>query len=268
MTCSVRMLVLFLTAATASVSFGDVVPLPRAHSHNDYTREVPLRTALSRGVCSVEADVFRVKDDLLVAHDFKDVTPDRTLRGLYLEPLAQIARENGGYIFAPDVPFTLLIDFKSAGKFTWPVLKKQLDDYKDVLTEFTDDKTERRAITVVISGSRPIEEVAGEPVRYAGIDGRVADMAEQTNANLYPMISASWGRHFKWTSRGDFPEEEREKLDKIVAAAHANGQVLRFWAIPARENAWDVLYEAGVDLINADDLKAVQAFLLEKRGIK
>lgn len=34
------------------------IPSKRIHSHNDYWRDVPLYTALSHGVTSVEADVW------------------------------------------------------------------------------------------------------------------------------------------------------------------------------------------------------------------
>ena len=45
-----------------------VVPLERAHSHNDYSRPRPLLDALDAGFCSVEADIFLVDGELLVAH--------------------------------------------------------------------------------------------------------------------------------------------------------------------------------------------------------
>lgn len=242
-----------------------VVPLPRAHSHNDYDRKEPLQEALRRGYCSVEADVFQVDGDLLVAHDFKDVDPAKNLRAMYLDPLAKIARENGGHIYAPGLPFILLVDFKSAGEKTWPVLKEQLAEYADILTEFTDEKTTTRAVTVIISGSSPADLVGAEPVRFAGIDGRVNDLATQSNPNLYPMISDSWLSQIRWFGKGDMPGDQAARLNEIVEAVHKNNQILRFWAIPAREAAWAKLYDAGVDLINADDLEAVQTFLLKRK---
>ena len=44
-----------------------MMPRPRAHSHNDYWRKRPLLDALECGFCSVEADIFQVGDQLLVA---------------------------------------------------------------------------------------------------------------------------------------------------------------------------------------------------------
>src|SRR5882672_7559979 len=61
--------------------------LPHAHAHNDYEHTRPLLDALERGFCSVEADVWLVNGQLLVAHDLKDGKAERTLRALYLDPL-------------------------------------------------------------------------------------------------------------------------------------------------------------------------------------
>jgi len=48
-------------------------PQPRAHAHNDYEHTRPLLDALAQGFGSVEADVYPVDGDLLVANDFKNI---------------------------------------------------------------------------------------------------------------------------------------------------------------------------------------------------
>ena len=62
-------------------------PLLRAHAHNDYEHDRPLYDALDHGFTSVEADIHLVDGQLHVAHDSDEITPNRTLRSLYLEPL-------------------------------------------------------------------------------------------------------------------------------------------------------------------------------------
>ena len=64
-------------------------PLRHAHAHNDYEHPRPLLDALDHGFTSVEADVFLVDGQLLVAHDPADLDPARTLESLYLDPLAR-----------------------------------------------------------------------------------------------------------------------------------------------------------------------------------
>ena len=89
-----------------------LVPLERAHSHNDYYRQRPLLDALDLGICSIEADIFLVDGELLVAHDLHRTAPDKTLRGMYLDPLLERARKNNGRIY-PDGPPVIL--FTPAG---------------------------------------------------------------------------------------------------------------------------------------------------------
>ena len=61
--------------------------LTRAHAHNDYAHPRPLFDALAARFGSIEADVFLVDGKLLVAHERKTLTPEKTLEALYLEPL-------------------------------------------------------------------------------------------------------------------------------------------------------------------------------------
>ena len=76
-----------------------------------------------------------------------------------------------------------------------------------------------------------------------------------------PLISDRWGSHFKWKGDGDFSKDERSKLHKIVRKAHQSGRMIRFWATPDRVSVWRELNEAGVDLINADNLSGLRQFL-------
>ncbi|GAA5893728.1 hypothetical protein JCM8208_001229 [Rhodotorula glutinis] len=77
--------------------FSRNVPERRIHSHNDYWRDVPVYTALSHGVLSVEADVWlNSKDDTLyVSHSVAALTRARTFQRLYISQLVDVvARAN------------------------------------------------------------------------------------------------------------------------------------------------------------------------------
>ena len=71
------------------------IGLERAHAHNDYEHDRPLYDALDHGFKSVEADIYLVGDQLLIGHDPTDLTPERTLQSLYLDPLKKIVRITG-----------------------------------------------------------------------------------------------------------------------------------------------------------------------------
>lgn len=111
--------------------------LERAHAHNDYEHERPLYDALDNGFKSVEADVWLVDGELLVAHDREAVQPGRTLESLYLAPLRETIKRNRGSVYRGDPDnFTLLIDIKSEGVSTYLALHRELRRYQQILTRF------------------------------------------------------------------------------------------------------------------------------------
>ncbi len=239
--------------------------LVNAHAHNDYQHKRPLFDALDQGFCSVEADIHLVDRQLLVAHDRSAVKPERTLQALYLDPLRAQARKNRGRIYRDSPVFYLLIDVKANAEATYAVLREVLKQYADILTEFQGNKLRKRAVTVVISGARATETMKAEKRRFAGIDGQIADLESGSPPTVFPWISDDWNTQFKWWGFGTFPENEKQKLKTLVETAHKHGYRIRFWGAPNSEAIWRVQQEAGVDLLNADNLAGLRAFLLKPK---
>lgn len=242
------------------------LPLQQAHAHNDYEHARPLLDALDHGFCSVEADVWLVDGNLLVAHNLRDVKPDRTLESHYLDPLRARIGENKGVIYKsesgePAPEFTLLIDIKSAAEPTYEKLVTVLENYRHMLTEFGASSSERHAVTVVISGNRAPELMLAQERRITGMDGRIPDLQSDMPASLMPLVSDNWPKFFKWKGDGKFPDAERQRLKEYVDTAHAQGRRIRFWGSPDRPEVWRELRAAGVDMINTDDLAGLQNFL-------
>src|SRR5918997_5705541 len=120
---------------------GQVVPLERAHAHNDYEHERPLYDALDNGFKSVEADIWLIDGELVVSHDDPQLSttapPKGTLESLYLEPLRRQIKANGGTVYQGDPDyFTLLIDIKSEDVATYLALHEELRKYRAMLTKF------------------------------------------------------------------------------------------------------------------------------------
>jgi hypothetical protein len=236
-------------------------PLPQAHAHNDYEHARPLLDALDHGFCSVEADIHLAADLLVVAHDSNKVDRKRTLDLLYLEPLRARVKLNGGRVYSNGPPFLLMIDIKTEANSTYARLQALLDRYRHILTEFTATQTRTGAVTIVLSGNRPIDTVAAQPLRYVAIDGRLPDLDAKPSPHLVPLVSDNWTKHFQWRGEGALADDENQKLKSLVDKAHAQGRKIRFWAIPDTQDAWKVMRDAGVDLINTDNLAGLQKFL-------
>ena len=239
-------------------------PLLHAHAHNDYEHKRPLFDALECGFCSVEADIWLVDGKLLVAHDRNQVKPERTLQALYLDPLRERARRNGGRVYPNGPEVTLLVDVKSDAGKTYTALREVLKEYSDLLTVFRSGSTTTNSVAVIISGNRARGMMGDETVRYAALDGRLEDLDSNAPSHFIPLVSESWTKIFKWRGAGPMPNVEKQTLRQTVTKAHAQARKVRFWATPDQPKVWKELLDAGVDLVNADDLAGLQAFLLSR----
>ncbi|MEU2463625.1 phosphatidylinositol-specific phospholipase C/glycerophosphodiester phosphodiesterase family protein [Streptomyces sp. NPDC052071] len=243
-------------------------PLARAHAHNDYLHPRPLHDALAHGFTSVEADIFLVDGELLVAHEAGSLDPARTLVSLYLDPLLARVRANHGSVHAGHRdPLQLLIDIKTEGAATYLALDQVLRRYRKILTRCDRGRVRPGAVTPVISGDRAARApMEAQTTRYAFYDGRPEDLGGAAPASFIPLISGNWTTHFGWPGTGPFPAAERTRLRAFVAAAHAHGQRVRFWATPdiagpERDAVWNELLAADVDHLNTDDLGGLESFL-------
>jgi hypothetical protein len=236
-------------------------PLERAHAHNDYEHKRPLFDALDQGICSVEADIFLVDGQLLVGHFRRFLKPERTLESLYLNPLRERIKQNGGRVYPGGPEFTLLIDLKTNGEQTYAALKEVLAKYADFINSPTNATGPRKAVNVIATGNRPAAVIAADPERLVGIDGTLRDLDSDQPANVIPLISDNWASFFKWRGKGPIPPEEHEKIVAAVKKAHAHGRRLRYWAAPNDTAVWQELYDDGVDLLNVDDLPGAARFL-------
>lgn len=263
-----------LPAGAASASEGRHWPRPlwRAHAHNDYEHPRPLLDALDHRFGSVEADIYLVDGQLLVAHDPEDLDPSRTLESLYLDPLAARVRAHHGRVYRRDRgSLQLLIDIKTEGESTYLELDRRLRRYPHLFTSYAHGRVFPGAVTAVVSGDRAARApMEAQRTRRAFYDGRLTDLGTAAPASFVPLISDNWTLNFTWQGVGAFPAAERRKLRGIVGAAHARGQRVRFWATPdaagpARDAVWAELLAAGVDHLNTDDLAGLEAFLDARR---
>ena len=176
----------------------DIIPIP-CHSHNDYSRDVPLLQAIYAGCISVEADVwlpteaFRTRfpevsdEDLLVGHSRSSLQPDRTLRSLYTDPLWKMLHfandrddglgihyDNGIFDHHPGQPLTLLIDIKEAPDDTYNRIQLHLDSFRGRqpnetgLTYWDIEAGKRidRPLTIVLTGDAPFDSILDDKKNY------------------------------------------------------------------------------------------------------
>ncbi|KAL8810212.1 MAG: hypothetical protein Q9200_002755 [Gallowayella weberi] len=168
----------------------DIIPRP-CHSHNDYTREVPLDDALAAGCTGVEADVWLTKaKNLLVGHTEKSLVPSRSLKSLYIDPLFAILthqnpkplpstftssspsaespeedsaqtttpRQHGTFDTNVTASLTLLNDSKTDGATTLPLVLEHLEPL-GWLTHWNGSAVIPGLVTVVGTGNTPFHQL-------------------------------------------------------------------------------------------------------------
>lgn len=241
------------------------IPLPQGHAHNDYEHDRPLFEALENGFTSVEADVHLIDGRLLVSHERPaDTTRAQTLEELYLRPLRDHVRKNDGRIYdGYEDFFYLMVDLKTAAGPTYDALRDILVEYADILS-VAGDSVPGKPVKVLVSGNRPVATLLDHTRKYAALDGRPEDLGKGIAPSLMPLISQSYGRYLSWQGDGPVDERELDALRKMVDAAHHEGKRVRLWGAPDNPEAWGMLLDAGIDVINTDKLSQLRDFLLSR----
>jgi len=245
-------------------------PILSGHSHNDYLHQRPLWEAISYAFASIEVDIHLVDGALLVGHDAVDLDVSKTLQSLYLDPLRDHVQEHDDRVYPNPHSLVLLIDIKSDAKSTYEALRGVLSQYSEMLTSYSETSVQPGAIDVIVSGNRPRELMMNEVVRFTTYDGRLADLEVEVPANFISLISDNWENHFEWRGLGSLSDRDHLQLTQIVQATHRRGYRLRFWNTPSPEigsleSVWSQLLDAGVDLMNIDDLEAYRDFVCVRK---
>ena len=252
-----RIILLFISLLSYSLQAQTVHY--NAFSHNDYERTHPLFDALSFNFNCVEADLWLIDGELYVSHDTVAPNPDITFDKLYLLPLVERIKKNNGKVYpGSDRPFYLMVDCKTDGEAMYPVLKKKLEAYESLFCHEKDGKLQEAAILFYLSGRSPRKAIAAETNRFIFLDGTIDDLGKGIPAALMPVISDNYSKYINWKGDGEIPAD---KMREYIRQTHAEGKLFRWWGAPDKPLFKKLFIQEGVDLIGADDLKALDEIL-------
>lgn len=256
------------------------------HSHNDYWRRVPLFTALAAGCTGVEADVWLEDNDLLVGHSKDSLTPSRTLRTLYVDPLVGILEKQNPNSHLDDdeprkgifetkttTPLILLIDIKSNAADTMPIIIDELEPLRrrGFLTHHNGSQVVDGLVTVVGTGNTRLDLIiSGESNPHRDIffdapldelwgdEENVANATKYTSENSY-YASVSFAKAIGSPWLGVLKPSQVNIIRGQVLEASKRGLKARYWDTPSwpvglRDHIWDVLVREGVGMLNVDDV--------------
>lgn len=259
-----------------------IIPKP-VHSHNDYWRPLPFWSALSVGAVSIEADVWLKNGTLHVGHEQAALTNARTFDSLYIQPILSVLNQqnpnssfvtsttkNGVFDTAAGQTLYLFVDLKTDGATTWPYVIKALAPLRAAgyLTTFNGTAVVSGPVTVIGTGNTPLNQVQGVSPRDYFWDAQIPTL-NTTFTNITkevsPIASTDFAVQFGTVLNGTFNSTQMALLQSQVKTAHAKGILVRYWDQPGwpvstRNTVWRTLWDAGVDLLNVDDLEAVANF--------
>jgi alkaline phosphatase len=227
----------------------------QAHSHNDYEQNIPFLRAYYQQFGSIEADIFLRNDSIFVAHDQKYINAKNTFQALYLKPILEQIEKNKGSIY-PDknLGLQLLIDLKTPGKETIPVLIKALEPYAGIFFP-------KGQIKIVLSGDVPAPEEFAQYPPYLFFDGRPDIQYTRPQLEKIGLISQDFTKYTKWNGKGVLTKEDKNGIEAVIKKVHDQGKKVRFWATPDHVNAWKMLMNMGLDYLNTDKVEELGPYL-------
>ncbi|MEV3926769.1 hypothetical protein [Actinomadura coerulea] len=226
------------------------------NAHNDYQNSRPLKSALSNGATSVEADLaFDPSGRLMVTHEIIGDPEGREFRATYIKPLIDRAKKNNGQIYpGQNGKFQLFLEVKSKNG-----VKKRKEAYDKIIKALKDlpDSVEvvlPVSLIVGLPGPNPVENPPPHVTFSQGFvsctstaergcengerckipdqldpatpkDARLAAYAEHVtvlNGDFHDCVS----------SDGSLTEDEKQKYRELVDRAHAAGLKVRLYGGP------------------------------------
>jgi hypothetical protein len=190
-------------------------------------------------------------------------------------PFVTTPTYNGVYDTASSQTLYLFVDLKTDGPKTWPAVLSALQPLLDAkyLTTYNGTALINKPVTVIGTGNTPLSAIqsqtpsASNP-RYAFFDANLA-LLNSTQSNITrfesPIASTDFVPLFGNVRNEAFNDTQKATLNAVLKVAHAKGIGARFWDTPGwpigtRNAVWRTLYDAGVDLVNVDDLAGAAAF--------
>jgi hypothetical protein len=233
----------------------------KIHSHNDYVQKQQFSLAYNNKVYQIEADIFEVNGELIVAHGKREIDVKQTLEKLYLNKIDSLFKLYKGKVSNDKkYTFTLMIDFKTSWDTTFPTFQKHIEKYGEIF----DRSKNKNAVQIVISGNRPADSLYHTLTTWVYFDGLPNISYAKADLKKVTMISDNFASYSKWKGVGEIPEADKIKLREIIKQAHNLNKPMRFWGAPDTLECWRQLVALGADIINTDKIVECKTYFEHK----
>jgi len=216
----------------------------QAHSHNDNRQLKPFTEASDQQFGSIETDIMLKNGILYTINHEQDAAPHRTFSKLYLKPILEQLKKNGGQIYPQkDVSLQLLIDIKSPAIETLDALVKELEAHRSVIDT-------NSTLKIVVSGNIPLPELFDQYPAYISFDGSPYVTYTPKQLERVALMSQSFSKYTGWNGEGPLPKNDKKIISKVVQKSHEMGKKIRFMDTPDNINTWKTLMSLQVDYLD------------------
>ncbi|MFO0597857.1 MAG: hypothetical protein U0228_21325 [Myxococcaceae bacterium] len=238
------------------VDAGPTFPPSLKHAHNDYEHTRPLLDALDQKFESVEADIWLDGNGNEIGVSHNGAPFKGTLKGLYLDPIADRVAMNGGSVYGDGKTFYLWLDIKDGSTILQDLLVTQLSGYA-FLTRFDDTGiAQQGAVTVLLTGDDKAKKALVDrpaPRTYAR-DSNDYSVNDGPADGKWVSYAVNYFAVMQWDGTDPIPAAQQKQLENLVNGAHAKGRSVRIWSNPDSAPYWKAAKAAHVDFINTDKL--------------
>ncbi len=222
-----------------------------AHAHNDYEHDSAFTQAFNSGFGSIEADVYLVNDQLMLAHHRTGIKDGYTLQAIYLHPLQQQLKLNAKRTVR------LLVDIKDNYPAVLAILQKQLQPLRQLLST----PTNQGQLTIIISGNKPPPQDFDKYPDYIFFDNHFDVAVSASKLSRVAMISLSFSKYFLWNGKSTPDTLKVKRVQQLVDSAHLLGKPIRFWAAADTPMSWQLQKNLAIDYIGTDQIEKLAAWL-------
>jgi len=242
---------LFFFISSFAIAQQKTFTTANAHSHNDYLNNQLFQRAYKNGFGSIEVDIFPATGILCVAHSKNEIQPQRTLKGLYLDPLLAELTANRSH------PIKLLVDIKENHELSLELLVREIEPLKQYLST----QNESKLVTILISGKRPAPAEYKKYPDYIFFDDDLKSPHNESEWERVGQVSLPFTKFSAWKGNSSIEPKDKNLLKQVIDSVHMAGKTIRFWAAPDNEISWTLQMELEVDLIGTDKIDELASFL-------
>ncbi|HEY9197042.1 MAG TPA: alkaline phosphatase, partial [Mucilaginibacter sp.] len=225
-----------------------------AHSHNDYKNNIPFYRAYEKGFGSIEADVYAVNGQLMVAHEKKEIDATRSLKILYTDPLIKKLRRD------QQRQLRLLIEIKEDYKAVLPLVVKELKP----LEQYFSYPGHPGRLSVVMTGAVPPAAALTNYPDWISFDVDHLNGFTPKQWAKIGLVSFPLSKYVRWNGKGVFNSDEIKRIKGGIDSVHNAGKKVRFFETPDTKSSWLAMLRLGVDVIGTDDIEGLGNFLNRK----